>query len=168
MYVKTVTYENFNGDQVTETLHFHLNKAEVVQWLTMNGDYTLDKLLVQLAVEKNGQRIMEIFDDLITRSYGSISVDGKTFEKDEKKTKAFKGSEAYSIIFCEVVSNQEKAVEFIKGCIPKKLAEDVEKASANSEDIIPEELKRLVNASKDSQTKTAENVVADVVAKPAT
>lgn len=141
MFVKSITYEDFNGTERTEECRFHLSQAEVIKWLTMTGDYTLDKVLERLANERNGKKVMEIFEDLIRRSYGRISLDGRRFEKSEEIWKEFYETEAYSILFTELVTDAKNAAEFVNGIIPKKMATEINKIVKANPNGIPDTLK---------------------------
>ena len=121
MYKKTVTYKDFNKNERTEDFYFHLNRAEIIKWMTTSGGYTLDKMIEQLTREENGEKIMEIFDDLLIRSYGVKSLDGKQFIKSDEVKEAFKYSEAYSVIFTELVTDANKASEFVTAILPSDL-----------------------------------------------
>lgn len=144
MLKKTVTYEDFDGNTRTEEHYFHLNDAEVTQWLVQAGDYTLDKVLEKLATEHNGKEIMEIFTDLIRRSYGEKSLDGRRFIKSEEATKAFMETEAYSQIFMELVTDATKAADFVNGIIPKGLSTKVQKIIAENPEGIPANLRDYI------------------------
>lgn len=144
MLKKTITFEDYDGNKRTEDHYFHLNKAEVIKWLSTSGDYTLDKVFIRLSEEKNGKKIMEIFEDIIARSYGRKSLDGRRFEKSEELTKEFMETEAYSTLFMELASNAEAAAEFIKGILPKDLADEISKVVNENADGIPAAMKDYV------------------------
>lgn len=141
MFIKKFKYIDFKGVEREEEHMFYLNKAEIIKWMTMNGDYTLDQLVLRLTTERNGKRIMEIFEDLIHRSYGKISLDGRRFEKREEIWREFYETEAYSQLFSELVQDGNKAAEFIAGIIPASLADEVNKAFSENPDGIPDEMK---------------------------
>lgn len=141
MYKRTVTYEDYESVKRTEDFYFNLNKAEVIQWLTCNGGYTLDKQLERLYKASRGKDIMDIFEDLLRRSYGQKSIDGRRFDKTEEMWLDFKGTEAYSIIFTELVTDAKKAAAFINSIIPSKMTSEINRIMENNKDGIPDELK---------------------------
>lgn len=141
MVIRTIKYTDFDGNPREETCCFHMNKAEVIKWLTTDGDYTLDKKIKRLASERNGQRIMEIFEDLMHRSYGRKSLDGRRFEKTKDLWDDFHETEAFSIIFCELVSDAKKAAAFVNGIIPEEMAKEIEAAYQANKAAIPPEYK---------------------------
>lgn len=141
MYKRTTKFEDFLGNQRTEDFFFHLNKAEIIQWLTCNGGYTLDQQLQRLYETSCGKDIMDIFDDLLHRSYGKPSLDGRRFDKSEELWLDFRATEAYSIIFTELVSDAKKAAAFINAIVPKSMSEEINKIMESNIDGIPEEMR---------------------------
>lgn len=141
MLVKTIEFEDYNGNKLTEDHYFNLNKAEIIKWVTTDGDYTLDKKLARLFKAGNGKEVMSTFDDLIRASYGIKSLDGKRFEKSEEILRSFVETEAYSVLFTELVTDAKKAADFIKGIIPKDMAAEIEKIMKESPEGIPAEIR---------------------------
>lgn len=141
MYPRTIKYEDYDGNQREEVFYFNLNKAEIISWLTTEGDYTLDKKLERLYRERNGLKIMEILEDFIKRSYGEKSLDGRRFVKTPEVWDNFRQTEAYSVLFTEMVTDSNAAANFINNVIPKELAEEIAKIAAENPDGIPAEMK---------------------------
>lgn len=141
MYKRKVTYEDFDGNERTEEFCFHLTKAEVLQWLTCNGGYTLDKQLQRLQEAARGRDIMEVFEDLLKRSYGVKSLDGRRFDKSEEIWRDFRMTEAYSVIFNELVTDGKKAGAFINSIMPMKMAKEINTIMEDNLEGVPEELR---------------------------
>lgn len=141
MYAKVIKFEDYNGVKREEEHFFNLNKAEVIKWLTTSGDYTLDKVLERLSKERNGKKIMEIFEEMIKMSYGKPSLDGRKFEKTDDIWNDFYQSGAYSELFSELVTDAAKAADFVNKIIPKDLADEVAKIIKDNPDGIPAELR---------------------------
>lgn len=148
MLKRVLKFEDYDGNMREEEHYFNLNKAEVIKWLTTSGDYTLDKVLERLSNERNGKKIMEIFEDLIRLSYGRKSLDGRKFEKNEEIWNDFFQTEAYSVLFTELVTDAAKAAKFVNGIIPKELADEVEKIIKENPDGIPDNIKDYTNGLK--------------------
>lgn len=138
MLKKTIEFEDYDGNMRKEDHYFNLNKAEVIKWLTTTGDYTLDKVLDRLSTERNGKKIMEIFEGLIHLSYGKKSLDGRKFEKTDEIWNDFYQTEAYSVLFTELVTDARKAAEFVNQIIPKSLSDEVEKIIKENPQALPE------------------------------
>lgn len=142
MLKKTIEYVDFNGEERTEDFWFHLSKAEILEWISStDGSYTLDKYLVHVAKTKKPKEVMDTFKDLIWRSYGEKSLDGRRFMKSDEIKQNFFETEAYSILFTELVSDASKASEFINGIIPPDLAKEIQKIVSENPDGIPDEMK---------------------------
>ncbi len=126
MLKKTITYEDFNGETVSEDHFFHLSKAELVE-LEMSEQGGLSEALQRIIEAEDGKRIIAEFKNIILGSYGKRSADGKRFVKNSQLREEFESSEAYSTLFMELVTDTDKASEFINGVIPQGMAEEAAK-----------------------------------------
>lgn len=140
MLKKTITFKDYDDTERTEDHYFNMNSAEVIKWLTTTGEYTLDKVIIRLSQERNGKKIMEIFDGLIKLAYGKKSLDGRKFEKSDEIYNDFYQTEAYSKLFVELVTDAKKAADFINGIIPEELANEVSKIMGMNKDGLPAEI----------------------------
>ncbi len=141
MYTKNIKYVDYLGKERKEDFCFNLNEAELAKWLTTDGDYSMDKVIRRIIQEKNGRKIMETFEDLIKRSYGVVTLDGKRFMKSEELVNEFIQTEAYNVLFMELLTDTSKAVEFFIGIMPKDLSDDLAKVIKENPDGIPDEIK---------------------------
>lgn len=144
MLKKTITFEDYDGNVITDDFYFNMNKSEVIKWLTTSGDYMLDKVIERLSKERNGKKIMEEFENLIHLSYGVKSLDGRKFEKTEENWNDFYHTEAYSELFTELVTDAKKAADFVNGIIPHDMADEIEKIIKDNPDAIPDTLKDYI------------------------
>lgn len=145
MLIKKIKFVDFNGVEREKEAYFNLNKAEVVKWLLTEGDYTMDKVLEKLQKESNRKKVVEIFDDLIKRSYGVLSLDGISFVKREEDYEMFKGSGAYDALFTELISDAKVAAEFFNAVIPKDLADEITRIVSGNPEGIPAELRDYIS-----------------------
>lgn len=124
MLKKTITYEDFNGVERKEDFYFNLSKAEIMemQFGTVGG---LDVMLKKIIDAKDVKSIMDTFKMLILKAYGIKSDDGRRFIKSEEIAKEFEQTEAYSILYMELASDDNAAAEFVNGIIPKDVANEV-------------------------------------------
>lgn len=124
MLKKTITYEDFNGVERKEDFYFNLSKAEIMemQFCTVGG---LDVMLKKIIDAKDVKSIMDTFKMLILKAYGIKSDDGRRFIKSEEISKEFEQTEAYSILYMELASDDNAAAEFVNGIIPKDVATEV-------------------------------------------
>jgi hypothetical protein len=119
MLKKTITYEDFDGNERTEDFYFNLTKAEITE-MNLSATGGLQKIIERLIAEQDGKRIIELFKDVILRSYGEKSLDGKRFIKTQEIRDGFEQTQAYSELFMELATNTESATAFINGVVPQK------------------------------------------------
>lgn len=143
MFKKTITYKDFNGQQRTEDFYFNLTEAEVIEWLTTNTDATLDEVLNQMRKKSDISGLLSATKDLIYRSYGEKSVDGRRFVKTPEVKASFMETNAYSALFMELCTNAEKSAEFLNNIIPEEMAARIKDISDKHPDASPEELMEL-------------------------
>lgn len=125
MYKKTITYPNFDGEEIIEDLFFNLTKTEISK-----SNYSLaggiEALLRKMVNEKNVQTISELFTEFIGRSYGIKSEDGKFFRKSPEIRADFENSAAYDALYMELLSSPDEAIAFLKGVLPSELTDGIE------------------------------------------
>lgn len=126
MLKKTINYVDFNGEEVSEDFFFHLSKAEIVE-LEMSHKGGLEKAIQRIVDAEDGKAIIAEFKNIILSSYGQRSEDGRRFIKNQTLREEFESTEAYSTLFMELVTDAEKAAEFVRGIIPQDLAEEAAK-----------------------------------------
>lgn len=131
MLKKSITYTDFNGDEVTEDFFFHLSKADLVE-MEVAHKGGLSKHLQDVVASEDGATIINEFKNLIVASYGVKSDDGRRFIKSKMVTDEFLQTEAYSTLFLELCTNATAAAEFVNGMLPQGLADDVAKISAET------------------------------------
>ena len=117
MLVKTMTYTDYNGEERTEDFYFNLTRAEVTEMelSTVGG---LSETIQRITKSKDIPAIMDIFKDLILKSYGQKSPDGKRFIKSKELSEEFSQTEAYSDLFMELATNSTAAAAFVNGIMP--------------------------------------------------
>ena len=120
MYRTDVTYENFDGEQVTETCYFNLTKAEMLQ-LQLQYPEGYQVYLQRLVDDNNRKAMIDEFKHILSMSYGERSADGRKFIKSEEISNAFMASEAYSELFIKLVSEEGYAEKFMSAVMPKDI-----------------------------------------------
>ena len=125
MIKKTMTYTDYNGMERTEDFYFHLNKAEIMR-MEMSTAGGLAERIQRIVAAQDLPAIIAVFEDLIQKSYGVKTPDGKGFTKKKEDLEAFIATEAYSDLFMELATNTEAASEFVNGIIPAGLAKQIE------------------------------------------
>ena len=118
MLKKTITYTDFNGVERTEDFYFNLTKAEIAEMeLEVPGGMTT--IIERITKTQDTPSLIKVFKELILRSYGKKSDDGRRFIKNKELVEEFKDSEAYSELFMELATNAEAASAFVNGITPK-------------------------------------------------
>jgi hypothetical protein len=123
---KTITYTDFNGDEVTEDHFFHLTKAELVE-LELSHKGGLEASLKRIIADEDGKAVIEEVKNIILSSYGKRSDDGRRFIKREEFREEFESSEAYSTLFMELVLDATAAADFVNGIVPQGMIEEAAK-----------------------------------------
>ena len=120
MLKKTVTYVDYNGVERTEDFYFNLTEAEIME-MEMSTSGGLAEMIQQVVASQDAPTIVKIFKDLVLRSYGEKSADGKRFVKSKEISEAFSQTEAYSEIFMELALDEKAAAAFVNGILPANL-----------------------------------------------
>ena len=120
MLVKTITYTDYNGNERTEDFYFNLTKAELINMeVSVEGGFS--ELLKKIVREKNAPKLSEYFQELIKKAYGVKSADGRRFMKSDEITRDFTETEAYSVLYTELVMDDKAAAAFVNGIMPKDI-----------------------------------------------
>ncbi len=118
MLKKTVEFENYDGVKIKKDLYFNIRKDELIA-MQFEEEGGLDKLLQKMQNEKDSREIMRMFEKILKASYGEKSPDGNEFVKSEEVWNRFKSSNAYEVLYMELVSDADKLSNFIESIIPK-------------------------------------------------
>ena len=124
MLKKIITYTDYNGVERTEPFYFNLSKAELMEMeLGVTGGMT--EMLNKIINAKDGPSLMKTFKEMIMKSYGIKSDDGKRLIKSEELSIAFTQTEAYSVLFMELITDDKAAADFVNGIIPNEIQAEV-------------------------------------------
>jgi hypothetical protein len=78
--------------------------------------------MMQRIVQKmDAQQIIDTFEELIRRSYGEKSPDGREFCKSPELVEKFMQTEAYNKLFMELCTDSKAAAEFFNNIVPQKI-----------------------------------------------
>jgi hypothetical protein len=114
-----ITYTDYNGETHTEDFYFNLNRAEVME-MNFDADGAYGEYLQRIVEQHDARKIGNEFRNLIIRSYGEKSPDGRRFIKSDDLTEAFVQSEAYAELYMQLASSSELCEKFVKGILPKQ------------------------------------------------
>lgn len=119
MFKKTITYKDYNGTERTEDFYFNLDQRDVTK-MELSTSGGLDTYIKRITAEQDLPKIIALFEELIDKSFGVKSDDGKYFVKDPQELLKFKSTQAYSDLYMELATDADKAAEFINGITPKE------------------------------------------------
>lgn len=127
MFKKTMTFDDLEGNEVSQTFYFNYNKKEIAELLEFKQ--LEEKLRVlTLPIEESGltevensQQAYDIFQDLILDAYGEKGADNVTFVKNEQLREYWKSHVAFVELIFEFLEKPQLAAEFIEKCLPAKL-----------------------------------------------
>lgn len=130
MIKKTVTYEDFNGVETTEDLYFNLNELELTElaadlpdeMVETVGEKPTEETAAKALSSLGTKGILEFVKNLLLKSYGVKSADGRMFIKNEKVLDEFQYGGAFSAIVMELMTDDKAAADFVNNIIPAKLA----------------------------------------------
>ena len=131
MLKKIITYTDYNGVERTEPFYFNLSKAELMEMeLGVTGGMT--EMLDKIIATKDAPSLMKTFKEMIMKSYGIKSDDGKRLIKSEELSIAFTQTEAYSVLFMELITDDKAAADFVNGIIPNEIQAEVAAQTAQN------------------------------------
>lgn len=124
MIKQDITYTNFEGEQETETLYFHLNKVELME-MQVSEKRGLAQYITDIQKAENNKEIFRLFKEIVLRAYGERSGDGKKFIKNERLREEFEGSLAYEELMVKLVTEADFAAKFVNGIMPAGMADQI-------------------------------------------
>lgn len=135
MLKKTISFTNWNDEACEQTFYFNLTQTELAQ-LEYSHKGGLTEWIKKAVETRDGKVILDTFEEIIKATYGEKSLDGMSFLKSDEIFNRFKGSPAYDVLYMELVTDGEKAAQFIIDCMPKDLRAEATKAVKNQQDNI--------------------------------
>lgn len=120
MFKDTITFTDYNGNERKRDFYFNLNKAEIMK-MEMSTRGGLAERIQSIIDAQDQPAIIQIFEDLIQKSYGVKTPDGG-FVKRKEDLEEFISTEAYSVLFMKLATDADAASRFIKGIVPADMA----------------------------------------------
>lgn len=118
MLKKRMKYIDFDGNEREEDFYFNLTKAEIAEMdLTTEGG--MIAMLNRIIAAQDVPSLVAVFKELIAKSYGIKSPDGRRFMKSPEIFADFAQTEAYSNLFMELAFDAEAAAAFVNGIAPE-------------------------------------------------
>ena len=133
MIKMNVSAETFDGDMVTETLWFHMNKVDLIELQQSEPGGFTDMLQAFMSRKPEDWtmsdkfKLFDFFRTMVDKAYGERSSDGKRFRKSPEILANFKDSIFYDEFVLSLLEDEEKSIKFFNGVMPKSLIEQVKK-----------------------------------------
>lgn len=143
MLKKIVNYTDFDNNQRTETLYFNMTQTELVEFAmdlpdgVTNSVAEAGKLDEQQAamvmIEKlGGKGVMGFIKNLLLKSYGIKSEDGRRFIKSPALSEEFSQTLAFDAIFMELMGDDNAASDFVNSVIPASVIDKMPMMKQNT------------------------------------
>ncbi len=120
MLKREITYEDFNGDSVTDIFYFNISKPELFE-LEVEHEKGMGAWLQRIIDTKDHKALLKEFKELVLLAYGEKSEDGKRFVKNDQLREEFSMTAAYQSLFMELATNDGAAATFLIGALPKDM-----------------------------------------------
>lgn len=138
MITKTLTYEDYDGNPITEEAYFHLTEADATEMFITFGD--VGAVFDRGLAEKNPTFVMNALRSLIRMAYGKKLPDGRFVKFDSEGRRLgdfFISSDAYSELVDSLISEENAISEFTKGIMPVKFKRQLATELAEHPENIP-------------------------------
>lgn len=122
MLKKAITYKDIDGITVTEEYHFQIDRSEASKILMIEGD-DYGEQLKKLVAQREGKKIMEAFDNLLSAAVGKR--EGKLFLKSDDIYKQFRFSGAYDQFFMELINSEDSGGSQLAAMFPAEAQEQI-------------------------------------------
>ena len=133
MIKMNVSAETFDGDMVTETLWFHMNKVDLIELQQSEPGGFTDTLQAFMSRKSEDWtmadkfKLFDFFRTMVDKAYGERSSDGKRFRKSPEILANFKDSIFYDEFVLSLLEDEKKSIKFFNGVMPKALIEQAKK-----------------------------------------
>lgn len=131
MLKKTIKYVDYNGVEREEDFYFDLSKAEITE-MELSQDGGMSNLIQKIVNANDMPSLIKIFKQLILKSYGVKSADGRRFIKSEQLSTEFTQTPAYSELFMELATDEKAAANFINAIVPQEVSEKSKELAAKN------------------------------------
>lgn len=114
MIKKTFTYVDFLGTERTEDAVFHFSTEEVISMEASKNGGLMEWMKKAIETD-NTEELMPVFRDVVLKSYGEISPDGRRFVKSPEMSKAFSETPMFTQLIESFFREPNAAAEFFNG-----------------------------------------------------
>lgn len=135
MITRTVEYVDYDGNNRKEKFFFNLTQFEATEIAMEMPDGVIEDIedgeeqrtTALHLVEKLGRKgVLEFIKNIVLKSYGVKSPDGKRFIKSPELSTEFSQTPAFSAFMMRLMTDDTEASAFINGVIPAELAAQIQ------------------------------------------
>lgn len=134
MIKKTITSEDYEGNERTKDYYFHMNQVEFAK---LNGEVPggLEQRINEIINDRDEDAMLRMIDLLVSRSYGERDAEDGSFTKIGRNGRPlyekFVNTSAYDSLIIELIKGENNILAFLRGIMPKgiqgKLDEEMKK-----------------------------------------
>lgn len=124
MFKKEITYKDLNGVEKTKESYFHFFESEIFE-MEMSEKGGFAETIHAMINAEDVPTLTRVIKDFVLKAYGIKSPDGDQFIKSPEISTAFSQTGAFSALYMELVSDDEKAAEFINALIPEEMRKSI-------------------------------------------
>ena len=136
MLKRPITYEDLDGNKVTETFYFNFTEAELIE-MEVDEEGGLQALLQRIVATQDRRGLVKEFKKLVLAAYGVRSEDGRRFVKSDQLRLDFEHNPAYSALFMDLATNEGAGADFVNGVMPASLLRKVQEQKPTPVDAPP-------------------------------
>jgi hypothetical protein len=133
MIKKTIEFEDFNGNKVSQDHYFHISASKLAE-LEMTADEDVEMRLRRIVSSNDKKEILKTFKDILKLGYGTRSEDGTRFIQSDELWEEFTQSIAFDTLLFGLFTNAIDAAELVGGMLPGNLAEQAKAAMSGRPD----------------------------------
>lgn len=131
MITRTIEYIDYDGNKRKEKYFFNLTQFEATEIAMEMPDGVIEEIedgeeqhvMAMHLTEKLGKKgVLDFIKNIVLKSYGVKSPDGKRFIKSEELSTEFSQTPAFSSFMMRLMTDDLEASKFINGVIPAELA----------------------------------------------
>ena len=136
MYVKEIEYTDFNGVARKEKFYFNLTKAEILD-MELGKTGGLTEYIQKIIAAQDTPAVMALFKQLLLKSYGVKSDDGRRFIKNDEVRSEFEQTQAFSDLYMLLALDDDEASKFVNAIVPEDMKVSDEQKAQFTKELVP-------------------------------
>lgn len=121
MLKETVTYEDFDGNMVSEDCYFNLSKSQLLELDARHQPKGWGAYLQETVNKNDPNALMDLFIDFLRMTYGIRDMETNRFHQSDEIFEDFQQTLAYDKFFSDLFMVEGKLDNFVKSVMPKDL-----------------------------------------------